>query len=227
VYIPKKMLIGVLALVSAALVGYGTWAGFNAQATNPSNTFSNGTLVLSVKKGTGTACLSTGGGTTDTNANGSCDVVFTFKENVKKPGDSAASDLLTVKNDGSISAGTFKLFSTSCANADNAENYHGTGNPCSKIQIYVQQFSDSGGTTASACLYGGGDGTTCDFSDATKTIAAFASAYSDASGGLSIGSGLGAGGSNYFKIGVKLPSDANNTFQGRKATWDVNWYLAQ
>jgi len=225
VYIPKKVLLLVAAVVSLPLVVFGTWASFNAQATNPSNLFSDGTLVLSVQKGAATACVSTGGGNTDSNFNSGCDTMF--NQTVKKPGDSATSQTITVKNEGSLDGTIFNLFSTACTNADNTENYHGTGNPCSKVQVYVQQYSDSGATTASTCLYGGGDGTTCDFSDTSQTIAAFASAYPNAGSGLSIGSGLNAGTSVYFKVGLLLPTGADNSYQGRKATFDLNWFLAQ
>lgn len=223
-YVPKKVILLVLGGLGVALAAAAAWAAFTASATNPSNTFSHGTLVLSVKKGSGSTCFSTGGGNTDTNSNSSCENVF--NESVKKPGDSTVSETITVKNEGSIDASIFRVFSTACSNADNGESYHGTGNPCSKIQLYLQGFSDSGATTPSTCLYGGGNGTTCDFSDATKTIGDFATNYPDAANGLSLG-GLTAGTSRYFKIGVMLPANANNSYQGRKATWDVNWYIGQ
>lgn len=223
----RTKVLATLAIVSAAaagLGGIGTFAGFTAQVKNADNVFSNGTLVLSSTKTGGSACLSTAGGTTDTNSNESCEALF--NASVQKPGDSA-TQTLTVTNAGSLAATAFKVFSAACTNADNAESYHGTGNPCSKVQLYIQQYSDSGFTTPSACLYGGATTVdTCDFSDATKTLGAFQTAYGSSSAGLAIGSGLSAGGSTYFKIGVKLPADADNTYQGRKATTDLSWYIA-
>lgn len=223
-YVPKKVILLVLGGLGVALAAAAAWAAFTASATNPSNTFSHGTLVLSVKKGSGSTCFSTGGGNTDTNSNSSCENVF--NESVKKPGDSTVSETITVKNEGSIDASIFRVFSAACSNADNGESYHGSGNPCSKIQLYLQEFSDSAATTPSTCRYGGGNATTCDFSDATKTIGDFATSYPDATNGLSLG-GLTAGASRYFKIGVMLPASSNNSYQGRKATWDVNWYVGQ
>src|SRR3981189_2538447 len=75
----KKVLLsmGVVAGIGA-LAGAGTFATFTAQTSNPTNTFADGTLVLSNKVGSGTACLSTGGLTTDTNANGACDTAFSL-----------------------------------------------------------------------------------------------------------------------------------------------------
>jgi predicted ribosomally synthesized peptide with SipW-like signal peptide len=220
----KKLLITVAVLGAAvAVIGGGTYATFSAQVRNPSNTFATGTLVLSNKVGSGTTCLSTGGGTTDSNVNNACDTAFNLT--VKKPGDSGSANL-TLKNEGSLDATTFEIFSAACASANAAgENYHGTGNACNAVDVTVQQYSDSGFTTSSSCVYGGGTATTCAFDD-TKTLGTFQTAYSSSSTALSLGS-LTAGSSNYYTISVKLPLSANNTYQGRSATIDFTWYAAQ
>jgi hypothetical protein len=224
----KKVLLsmGVVAGIGA-LAGAGTFATFTAQTTNPTNTFANGTLVLSNTVNAGTACLSTGGGNTDTNANGACDTAYSLS--VRAPGDSSTADI-TLENKGSLAASVLKAWSASCTDADAAgENYHGTGSPCGKVQIYVQQYSDNF-TTKSACLYGGAAGAVCDFSDVAKTLTAFVTAYPNVAGGLSAGALDAAGGTapkTWIRIGVKLPSDANNTFQGRSASLGLNWHITQ
>jgi predicted ribosomally synthesized peptide with SipW-like signal peptide len=222
----KKMLLTLMVFgMVTAVLGSGTFATFTAQTTNPNNTFAAGTLVLSNTKTGGTTCLSTGGGTTDTNVNNLCEQLI--NATVKKPGDTA-SQTLTVKNEGSLAASALKLFSSACTNANSAgETYHGTGLACSKVQLYIQQYSDAAFTTPSACLYGGATGVTCDFSDATKTLAAFQSAYNSSSNGLTIGSGMASGASVYVKIAVQLPSSADNTYQGRQATIDFSWHITQ
>ncbi|MFM8304993.1 MAG: hypothetical protein ACKOA9_11980 [Actinomycetota bacterium] len=227
----KRLGAAALALLGVvALTGVGTFATFNAQTKNPGNLFSDGTLVLSNTKDGGTACLSTGGGTTDVNSNDTCDQLMNLT--VRKPGDSSTTKL-TIKNEGSLAASALKVFSAACTNADaSGETYHGTGNPCSQIQLYLQlylqQYTDSSFSTPSACLYGGATvANTCDFSDATKTLAAFQSAYGSAAGGLGIGSGLTTGASRYVKVGIMLPSASNNSFQGRQATFDLTWYAEQ
>ena len=223
----QKLALSALVVGAMASVSLGTFASFTAQTANAGNVFAAGTLVLSDTKQGGAACLSTAGGSTDTNANGSCDTLVSLT--VKKPGDSGTANL-TLKNEGSLAASALKAFSAACANADAAgESYHGTGGPCAKLQLYVQEYADAGFATASGCRYGGSSdgGTTCDFSDATKTLAAFATAYGSSTSGLALAGGLPAGGSRYLKIGVKLPSDADNTYQGRKATADLTWYLEQ
>ncbi|MDQ5825553.1 MAG: SipW-dependent-type signal peptide-containing protein [Chloroflexota bacterium] len=222
----KKVLLTVMVLgMVSGVLGSGTFATFTAQTTNPNNTFQAGTLVLSNTKTGGTTCFSTGGGNTDTNSNTNCDQLI--NATVRKPGDTA-SQTLTVKNEGSLAASALKLFSTACTNGNSSgESYFGTGLACGKVQLYIQQYSDASFTTPSACLYGGATGATCDFSDATKTLSAFQSAYGTSGSGLAVGSGLAAGASVYVKIAVQLPTDANNSFQGRQATMDFNWYMSQ
>jgi hypothetical protein len=223
----KKVLLslGVVAGIGA-LAGAGTFATFTAQTTNPTNTFANGTLVLSNTVGGGSACLSTAGGTTDSNANAGCDTLFSLA--VKAPGDSSTADL-TLENVGSLAASALKVFSANCTDADAAgEAYHGTGSPCGTVQLYIQQYSDAF-TTPSACLYGGATGATCNFSDTSKTLSAFVGAHPNLAGGLSAGALEESGGADttWVRIGVQLPSTADNTLQGRAASLAFNWHITQ
>jgi hypothetical protein len=223
----RKILLSVGVVAGlGALAGTGTFATFTAQTTNPSNTFANGTLVLSNKVNAGAVCLSTGGGTTDSNSNGSCSTAFNLS--VKAPGDSGTTDI-TLENVGSLAASALKVFSASCTDADAAgENYHGTGSPCGIVQIYIQQYSDAF-TTESACLYGGATGAVCDFSDTGKTLSAFVASHTNLAAGLSAGSLAANGGADttWVRIGVKLPSTADNTYQGRSASMALNWHITQ
>ena len=221
----KILVTCAVVVVLAATLGVASFATFNAQTHNPGNVFAHGTLVLSNTKQGGVACLSTGGGNTNTNVNTACDQLFNLT--VKKPGDSGTANL-TLKNVGDVNASSFKVFSPTCTAANaTGESYNGTGNPCSVLQVYIQQWTDNTFTTPSACLYGGATGNTCNFTDTTKTIGAFSTAYNSTSTGLSIGSGLNAGSSAYVTIGVQSPSTADNTYQGRQASLDFDWYIAQ
>ena len=221
----RKILISsAILLVLAAGLGFGSFATFNAQTNNPGNVFAHGTLVLSNTKQGGTACLSTGGGSIDTNVNTNCDQLLNLT--VKKPGDSGTANL-TLKNVGSLDASTFKVFSPACTGGDAvAEAYHGTGNPCTVLRLYIQQWSDASFTTPLTCLYGGATGSTCNFSDASKTLNGFATTYANSTSGLTIGSGLTAGSSAYVTIGVQSPTTADNTYQGRQGSLDFDWYIA-
>ena len=51
--------------------------------------------------------------------------------------------------------------------------------------------------------------------------------YNSSSNGLAIGSGLTAGSSAFITIGVKSPTTAGNTYQGRQSSLDFDWYIAQ
>ena len=57
-------------------------------------------------------------------------------------------------------------------------------------------------------------------------LGAFATAYPSSTSALGLGA-VSAGSSVYLKVGVKLPSTADNTVQGRKAAIDVSWMLEQ
>ena len=216
-----------VALVVGLLVATvgATLASFSAETKNPTNDIATGTLVLSDTKTGGSTCLSTGGGNTDSNVNSSCDSLFSL--GTKMPGDTGSATL-TIKNEGSLAASAFKLFTSACADMDaSLESYHGTGSLCGITQFDIQQYSDSGFTTPSTCIYGGGTATTCDWSDASKTLDAFTTAHTGSGNAVTIGSGLAAGGSAYFKISFKILSTADNTVQGVQAAADLTWHIDQ
>jgi hypothetical protein len=228
----KKILLSLGAVaVVGAVVGGGTYATFNAQTANPGNVWANGTLVLSNKVGTGTTCLSTGAGTnTDTNVNTNCDALFSGAT-LRKPNDSATVNL-AVKNEGTLNATALKLHSSACTPGDTAgETYKGSGDPCDKVQLYVQKWTDATRTVPSTCAYGStaiAAPNTCDFAATgadTKTLAAFATANGSATP-LNLGA-LNTGTTAYYTVGVKLPQTASNAYQGRRASIDFTWTLEQ
>lgn len=218
----------IALLLSGVLLGTGgaggfVWANFTAQTRNPGNAFAAGTLVLSNTKVSGSTCYSSSAGSTDSNNNTSCAQLVAMS--LKKPGDSATSRII-IKDEGSLDASALQVFAGSCAAADaSGESYHGTADPCAKVQVYVQQYSDSSFTTKSSCLFGGGTATVCDFSDTTKTVGLLTTTYSSSSP-LALGA-LTAGASDYLEIGFALASNADNTYQGRAATFDLTWQLSQ
>lgn len=228
----KKILLSLGAVaVVGAVVGGGTYATFNAQTANPGNVWANGTLILSNKVGTGTTCLSTGTGTNaDTNVNASCDALFSGAT-LRKPNDSATVNV-AVKNEGSLNASALKLHSGACTAGDTAgETYKGSGDPCDKVQLYVQKWTDATRTVPAACVYGSTQAVTtntCDFSATgaeAKTLGAFASANGTATP-LNLGA-LNTGVTGYYTVGVKLPQTTSNSYQGRRASIDFTWTLEQ
>lgn len=221
----RKILFAVAAFGGVATaVGAGTFASFTASTTNAASTFQTGTLVLSDQKNVATACLSTGAGTnTDTNANSGCDQLFATT--LAKPGDTGFVDI-TLGNAGSINASALTAYrSQTCANT-NSGTYNGTGDLCATLQMYVQEYTSAENrtantTTAGNCWFGGGTPAACAY-DATKTTATFPA----------VGSALGLGAMNaaatrYLRVYMQLPSSADNSFQGRVATFGISWAIAQ
>ena len=222
-----RIIITVVTLLSlCAYTATATVASFSAETKNPTNKFSTGTIVLSDTKQGGSACLSTGGGVTDTNANTGCTTLLSLTG--MKPGQSGTANV-TLQNVGSLNASAFKLYTSSCADADaTGETYHGTGSMCGGVQLYIQQWSASNFTGASSCIYGGAAvSNTCDFTDTSKTMGAFATAHGSLANAQAIGSGLASGASAYFTIGLQLPSTADNSYQGRSATMDFTFHIDQ
>lgn len=231
----RKLLLTIMILgATTSTVGAGTFASFNASTTNPTSTFATGSLVLSNQKSTNTACLSTGGGNTNTNtntnANAACDQLFALT--VQKPGDSAFVDL-TLKNEGSINGSALTAFASQDCAAGNApgQTYNGTGDPCTGVQLYIQEYSSAANRTddnrtGGTCQFGGGTATSCLFS-ATKTLNDFDTSYPSTGVGALIMGTLNTGVSRYLRIYLTLPSTAGNDMQGRQATFGFSWAIAQ
>ena len=222
----KKLLVAVMLMATVGTLAGGTLATFNAQTANPSNAFSTGTLVLANTLNSGSVCYSAGassGTISNNNVNGSCDSAAFAS--TAKPGDSATAKVI-LQNSGDLAAATLKLYMAACTNANNTETWHGTGNPCSSLYLYVEE--DDATWTAKSCLYGTASGSSCVFQDpGSSTISNFQTSHSSSASALVIPNGLAAGASRYFKIGLMLPSAADNSYQGRQATFDLTWYLNQ
>jgi hypothetical protein len=219
-YLKVLIVVGLLAVVGG---GAGTFATFNATVTNAGNTFATGTLVLSNTVNTAEACLSTGT-FTDTNL-ASCTQIF--NATISAPGDIAGANV-TLKNVGSLPATVLNLQASACAPGNNSsETYHGSGNLCTELNFYVQEWSNSVRTMAYKCWYGStDDGTTCDpaFGATSQLLSGFGAGVHDISVGPSLASpALTAGGTRWFTVAVQLPQSADNTYQGRQAQLDLTW----
>ena len=158
--------------------------------------------------------------TANTNINAACDQLFSAL--VKKPGDSYTGDQLNLQNAGSIDATALKLTAGSCLTSNaGGESFHGTGNLCPLLDVYVQEWTDNTYSVASHCWYGGGNATTCAFDD-TKTLSTLNGASP-----FTLTGGLNAGSDRYFTVGVELQNGAGNTVQGRSAAADLTWHIDQ
>jgi hypothetical protein len=219
----KKALLSALVLAAIVAIAAASFATFTAQTNNPNNKFATGTLVLGNQKNTATECLSTAGGSTDTNSNASCDTLVNLS--VQKPGDGTNTNVV-LTNHGSLAGTNFRLYMPSCTDSDvSTEAYHGTGSVCGALEIYVQQYTDNTFGTPSSCIYGGGTSSTCAF-DPAKNLTDFTTNYNSTVSGINL-SALPSGQVNYYRVYVLLPSTSDNTLQGRQAVFNLDWYLAQ
>lgn len=208
-----------------------TFASFTATVANGAS-FNTGSLVLSNQRANATACLSTGGGTTDTNAN-DCDALFTL---VLQDGGSSNVQI-TVTNEGSIDASALTLHwadgTTPCTTVDDlAWNYHGTGDLCGIMRLQVQEYpsdadQNSNIRTNGTCWFGGGAGTNaCSFSN-SQDLAAFS--LLDGDGGDVIDMGpLAAGATRWYRVYLNVPAgQLTNAMMGRLVEFGFTWSLAQ
>jgi predicted ribosomally synthesized peptide with SipW-like signal peptide len=230
-YLKLLMVVGLIAVVGGTA---GTFASFNAETTNAGNTFATGTLLLSNTVTTGTACYSNEAAG---NTNGSCSAVI--NTSTMTPGNSTDS-YLTIKNEGTLDTGNLKLYipanqtgSVSCANTTTGtfpgtDALAHTGDVCANVKFSVEEDGTANGT-ATACVIGTatdpGNDESCDPAQGVS-FATFYGAHNTSANAQSLGSGLTAGSSKFYKIYVYLP-DEDNTFQGRSAAFDLTWHVDQ
>lgn len=168
---------GVIALGA----GGGTFASFNAQTTNKTNTFSTGSLVLTDNHGT--ACTSSSG----TNNQKTCTGILTVSTAPYARSTSVAFKTVTLKNGGTLTASKFYLSATTQQGSAPVSPTSGTkqcvtskagtitvgtlnktastyNNLCTKLVLFVEETAQTTGTTKfSECWWGNsaGSGATC------------------------------------------------------------------
>lgn len=218
--VPVLVVFALLGLIGGA----GTFAAFSASTDNAA-TFATGSLVLSNTKTSTTACLSTKDAGLDVNES-VCEQLFDVS--VQKPGDEASATI-TLENVGSMDAAVLKLHAAGTCADSTVAPYNGTTDLCGKLRLSVQEYSDSGFTNASACLFGGGTATTCAYTDPGKTVDAFIAAHPDWANGLAMGAmpTSGAGDVRYVRVGVKIDGSEGNDLQGRAASFSLTWRMEQ
>jgi predicted ribosomally synthesized peptide with SipW-like signal peptide len=234
-YLKVLLGVGVLAVIGG---GAGTFASFTAETTNANNTFATGTLLLDNNGGT-TTCHSAADTTNNATTSG-CDILFNLD-----PLPSAASTQwaqLTLSNVGSLDAGGIDFWaSNACATqASNPSGptFGGGGNLCNALQVVIVEtdssFHHSVSNPALGCAYGQADATGlgCSFNSAFNLagLPGSASTLTVAAGQSgNTGTQLTHAQSRYFAIGVSTPAAGglNNTFQNRKAAFDLTWRITQ
>jgi hypothetical protein len=214
----KGVGLSLLLVAGAAGLVATSIADFTAQTTNTS-TFASGTIVLSDAKTSGTTCLSTGGVNTNTNSNATgCDDLIAAT--VQKPGGTATTDVVTVRNVGSVTPAAYIIYTSACTPSDaSGETYHGTGDICTVVAFAIHD------DTNNRCYYPTQTAGACTL-DATKTLTTFVASYTGAGNGLplsltNLSSGIA------YTITTQLISTAGNNMQGRTATIDLDWKITQ
>ncbi len=246
----KKLLVTSIIVASLGTLASGTFASFTAQTGNPSNALQTGTLILGANQTTFPPpaapgvndCLSNGGGVVTAANSNTCAVLVSTS--TMKPGDTTAPAKIALTDRGSVNFSLLYLYIPSCTDADDAETYHGTGSVCTNLSMEVQEYTDSTFTVARYCWYGTYSSagvspnikTTC---TGFSGLSAFQAAHNTSANALDISTDtfgnvgqvhpLNAGVANtrYFQVTLKLASAADNTVQGRKATFDLDWYGTQ
>jgi len=226
----KKSRVGlVAALLGVALLGLTSAVtlgavGFNATITNPTNTYSSGTLLL--QEGTGTtACVSSGTDTINAaNTNSTCGINDFGTTTNGAPG-VVTTAVVPVSNVGTIAGSTLTITpGAKCAVAANSATgpYSGSDTTgfCGEVDVTIQNNS----TTTPSCVYPAGTGA-CPAPSNTYTLATLAGHAA-----LS-GSGLGVNGSSTstgsYTVSLELDPSATNADQGLAATVPLTWQLSQ
>ncbi len=226
----KKSRVGlVAALLGVALLGLTSAVtlgavGFNATITNPTNTYSSGTLLL--QEGSGTAaCVSSGTDTINAaNTNSACGINDFGTTANAAPG-IVTTAAIPVSNVGTVAGSTLTITpAATCAVTANSATtpYSGadTTGFCGKVDVTIQNDS----TTSPSCVYPAGTGA-CPAPSSTYTLATLAG-HAPLSG-----SGLGASGSSTgtgsYTVSLELDSSATNADQGLSATVPLTWQLSQ
>jgi len=238
-YLKVLIVVGLLAVVGG---GAGTFASFNAQTTNPGNTFQTGSLVLSDTINTGSACYSSAG-SGNVNATG-CDALFTIPQ-TWYPGTSDPTPAhLTLANVGSINATALKFWAPLLSTTGSpltgpqvcnykhytptgsSQPYVGTGNPCNALEIQIQEYTDQNFTTpTTSCVFPASTTQTCSDQGTYSELSALPSPTSQ----VTVPSGLTAGGSRWFEIAIHYPgsSSSDNEFQSEQTFFDLTWHIDQ
>ena len=195
-FTPIALTTGVLAAALLSVSMTGTLSGFVASINNTTNTTATGALIMQEQNAGGTVtCLSTDGGTISSNTAQCATINKLGGSTTMIPGQSISTNI-TIKNTGTVAAGSFTLTPSACAQT-NAATPAGTATDlCTQLQLTIMQ-----GTTQVYSGTAAGLGTT------VRTIAGPPAA------GVSLP----------FTFTVTLPSSAGNTYQNLQASIPLLW----
>jgi hypothetical protein len=207
--------VALAAVILAMLVPLSgvSLASINAQASNPSNVFAIGSVVLNNRTTSGGSCISAAGAGGQT-ANGQCGAIFS----VSNAAGTTASGRLTVRNAGTVPVSQLSLWASTACATTSAAPIHGGGDLCQRVEMTIHDDSHD------RCYFPDNRDGPCTLR-ASGTMGSFASRYAPGSALSLSPSGLGSGLTYTFT--VALDPTAGNEYQGRLATLDFSWEIAQ
>lgn len=220
----RRLKLTLLAVMAAGALGSvavpGVYAVFNAEARNLPSTAGTGTLTMDLVVGGGSPCYSYNGPASPGNVNTSCDALATYSPSAELYPGEPKTVTVTVRNDGSLAASDLLVYMPGgCTPVSTADApAPGSGNPCAAggMQFYVEESTPGG----PKCWFPAAAGA-CSF---TADLATFAGKTTLATA-LDLGAGPAAQQTRTFTIGLQVPSSANNTYQGRGASFVLDWHL--
>lgn len=252
----RKAVIGIMAIGAiAAIAGGGTFASFSASTTND-GVFRTGRVELSNTVNSGDACFSTQtapAGVNDANLDENetnCSALFAAD---LRPGVLSTSDV-TLDNSSSYVNGNLYLFgvddvdtgtTNACASVVNDSGFRsglkGTGNICDKVEMTIQEYSDSARTSALvSCVFPYDDDAVCPTLNPSSATAAakidqFPWNYGSGAGARNLGAFNTnvSSGERYFRITVTMPNGGfsatglglDNKYQNLKPSMKLRWLL--
>ena len=224
-YLKVLIVVGLLAVVGG---GAGTFATFNAQVTNPGNTFATGTLLLHATPNGGPSTCTSESNSTNTGGD-TCTLLFNnvaFANGVTSPA------TLDLHNAGTLPAADIKFTVASCGiilnSAGNGSStvHFGTDPTCADLQLAIQETTNSNYNVNRYCAYGVDNGSgACTF-DTNHTLDAASSIQTLQTTGP-VPATLPAGGDRYYVIEINPHVATDNTLQNRLATFSVTWQIDQ
>jgi hypothetical protein len=209
--------VALAAVILAMLVPLSgvSLSTINAQASNPGNVFGIGSVVLNNRTMSGTTCISAAGEGGPA-ASGTCGAIFQVQGAV--PGTSS-SGRVTIRNQGTVPISRLSLWAPAeCVTSSPANTINGGGDLCRRVQMTIHDDSHD------LCYFPDTKAGPCALR-AAGTMAAFASRYVPGKPLALSPDGLGSGITYTFQ--VALDQGAGNEYQGRLATLDFTWEIAQ
>lgn len=192
------VLVGLLSAAVLALSFSPTVSAFVASITNTTDTAGTGALTMEEKNGAGTVtCLSTDGGSVSTNT-ATCATINKFGGSTSMVPGAPVTTQITIKNTGTIPAGTFTLTpgATCTQTAIGAASGNAT-DLCAKMNLVITSGADTVYT-----------GTLDDFAGHAL---------------FTLTGPVAAGATVPFTFVVTLDATAGNTYEGLQAAVPMTW----